>query len=248
MSGSSGSQTSTTTQQSGPPAYLQPYLKYGAEQGAQLYQSPSPSYFPGSTVANQSPATQAGIQAAIARGLNGNPATNAATGYLTNVLGGQYLGGQNLDAIHQSIRDATLPSIAAQFSLAGRYGSPDMAGTETTALANAFAPYDYGNYQQERQLQQAAAGLAPTLANQDWTDIQGLQQAGAATDQFEQNKLNAGIDRWNYDQNLAYNKLAQYMGLLSGNNFGTTGTSTQTIPNQSGSPLGFLGGLLGSVL
>ena len=53
----SGGQTSTTTQQSGPPAYLQPYLQYGAKQAQQLYQSPSPSYYPGSTVANPSNAT-----------------------------------------------------------------------------------------------------------------------------------------------------------------------------------------------
>ena len=50
-----GGGTSTTTQNSGPPAYLQPYLTYGVKQAQQLYQSPAPTYYPGSTVATPSP-------------------------------------------------------------------------------------------------------------------------------------------------------------------------------------------------
>ena len=71
-------------------------------------------------------ATQAGNQAAVARGLNGNAAENAGTGYLTNVLNGKYLGGQNFDPVHKSIAASVIPNVNAQFSLGGRYGSPIM--------------------------------------------------------------------------------------------------------------------------
>ena len=176
---SGGGNTTTTTQASGPPAWLQPFLKQGADQDWSLYNTPGPGYYPGTTVANPSTATQAGNQAAVARGLNGNAAENAGTGYLTNVLNGKYLGGQNLDPVHRSIAASVIPNVNAQFSLGGRYGSPDHAGSMTTALANAEAPYDYGNYQTERANQQSAAGMAPSYASQDWQDIAGLQSAGA---------------------------------------------------------------------
>jgi hypothetical protein len=243
---SGGGQTSTSTQTSGPPSYLAPFIQYGANQAAQIYQSPSPAYYPGSTIANRSPASQAGYQAAIAQGLHGDPALQAAGSYLANAAGGKYLGGQSLDPIHRSLAAAIIPQVDAQFSLAGRYGSSDQAGSLTTALANAYAPYDYGNYQAERQLQQSAAGMAPAINAADWQNIQGLQQAGAGQDQFEQNRLNADIGRWNYDQNLAQSKLQQYMGLLLNPGFGTQGTTTQAQP--SGGIGGFLGGLLGGIL
>ncbi|HSY86945.1 MAG TPA: hypothetical protein VLA85_10255, partial [Verrucomicrobiae bacterium] len=137
---SGGGNTTTTTQASGPPAWLQPFLKQGADQDWNLYTTPGPGYYPGNTVANPSTATQAGNQAAVARGLNGNAAENAGTGYLTNVLNGKYLGGQTLDPVHRSIAASVIPNVNAQFSLGGRYGSPDHAGSMTTALANAEAP------------------------------------------------------------------------------------------------------------
>jgi hypothetical protein len=245
----SGGQTSTTTQQSGPPAYLQPYLQYGASQAQQLYRSPSPSYYPGSTVANPSNATQASNQMAAARAVNGNPAENAGQSYLQGVLGGSYLtpGNPYTAALSQSIEANIVPTVDAQFSMGGRYGSPDHAGTLATSLANAEAPLMYSNYQQERANQQQAAGMAPSYAQQDWQDIAGLQGAGQAQDQLAQNKVNAGVNRWNYDQNLAGSKLQQYLGLLLNGGFGSLSNTTQTSPGGSvlGSGLGgFLAGLL----
>jgi hypothetical protein len=67
-------------------------------------------------------------------------------------------------------------------------------------------------------------------------------------DQYGQHLLNSQVDKWNFNQNLPYNKLAQYMGLLLGGNWGTQGTSTQTVPSQGGGFGGFLGGLLGGIL
>jgi hypothetical protein len=246
----SGGQTSTTTQQSGPPAYLQPYLRYGASQAQALYQSPSPSYYPGMTVANPSNATQASNQMAAARAVGGNPVENAGQSYLQGVLGGSYLtpGNPYTAGLNKSIEAGVLPTVNAQFSLGGRYGSPDHAGTLAASLANAEAPLMYSNYQQERANQQQAAGMAPSYAQQDWSDIAGLQASGQAQDQLAQNQVNGNIDRWNYNQNLAGNKLQQYLGLLLNGGFGGTSATTQTSPG-GGSVLGsgigsFLAGLL----
>ena len=111
-----------------------------------------------------------------------------------------------------------------------------------TALANAEAPLMYQNYQGERANQQAAAGMAPAYAQQDWQDIAGLQSAGQAQDQLAQNQVNANLDRWNYNQNLAQNKLQQFMGLLLNGGFGSAGMSKQTQPGTD------FGGLLGNAV
>ena len=119
-------ETTTTTQASGPPAWLQPFLKQGADQDWNLYNTPGPGYYPGSTVANPSTATQAGNQAAVARGLNGNAAENAGTGYLTNVLNGKYLGGQNLDPVHKSIAASVSPTSMRSSAWVGATARPIM--------------------------------------------------------------------------------------------------------------------------
>ena len=242
---SGGGQTTSTTNSSGPPAYLQPYLRYGADQAQQIYKSSQPSYFPGATVANQSPATLAALSGTMARAINGSPLNRASSGYLGNVLNGQYLASGNpyQAALNQSISDSVLPTVESQFSASGRYGSPAMGASLTTALADAIAPSMYGNYQQERGYQQAAAGMAPNQAAQDYADLGQLAQAGSQQDQYAQGLINANIARWNYDQNLQGNKLAQMMSLLNGGNYGTQGTSSTTAPG--GGLGGFLGGLLG---
>ena len=240
----SSGQTSTMTQQSGPPAWLTPSLQYGAQQAKAIYQSPSPSYYPGTTVAAPSTATQAGNQMAAARAVNGNPVENAGTGYLSRVLGGTYLtpGNSYTAALNRSIEASVVPSVDSQFSLAGRYGSPDHAGTIATSLANAEAPLMYQNYQMERGNQQQAAGMAPAYAQQDWQNIAGLQSAGQAQDQLARNQVNANLGRWNYNQNLAQNKLQQFMGLLLNGGFGSAGMSKQTQPGTD------FGGLLGNAV
>src|SRR5258706_6345104 len=88
---SGGGQTTSNTTSSGPPAYLQPYLQYGAQQAQQIYNSSQPAYFPGSTVAGQSPATQAALSGTTARAINGSPLNKASSGYLGDVLAGKYL-------------------------------------------------------------------------------------------------------------------------------------------------------------
>lgn len=212
------------------------------------YKSPSPLYFPGNTVANQSPQTQASISGTTARAENGSPINAAAGGYLGDVLSGKYLnpGNPYQTQLNQSIRDAVIPSVESQFSQNGRYGSGAFADSMTKQLADSIAPSVYGNYQQERGNQQAAAGMAPNQANQDYVDLGQLNQAGQQQDTYGQNVLNSNIQRYSYGQNLNTNKLAQLMALLNGGNFGTSGTSTTTQP--SGGFGGVLGGLLGALV
>jgi hypothetical protein len=245
---SSGSQTATTQQTNQTPTWLAQGQQYGAQQAKALYQSQSPAYYPGSTVANQSPMTQAANQGITARAINGSPTNAAASGYLQNVLGPNFAMQQNANqgALNKSISDAVIPQVESQFSAGGRYGSPSMGAALTTSLADAIAPQMYGQYQANQQLQQGAAGMAPNQANQDWNDLGQLQQAGSAQDQYAQNQVNANVAHWNYNQNLDQNKLAQYMQLLNSANVPTNSTTTQSQPG--GGIMGLLGGVLGGLL
>lgn len=242
-----GGQTSTVSQQSGPPSYLQPFLQTAAGAAMTNYNSSSPQYFPGQTVVNQSPQTQAAIGGTTARAENGSPINTAAGGYLQNVLNGNYLnpGNPYQTQLNQSIQDAVIPSVESQFSQNGRYGSGAFADSMTRQLADSIAPSVYGNYQQERGNQQAAAQMAPAQANQDYVDLGQLNAAGQQQDQYGQSIINANVNKYNYNQNLQTNKLTQLMALLNGGNFGTQGTSTTTQPTDI---LGGLGGLLGGLL
>lgn len=247
----SGGNTATQQQTSGPPAFLQPYLNYALQQGTSLYQSPSPSYYPGTQVAAPSTATQAGWQDAIARATQGSQVGNAAQQYGTNVLQGGFLGPNPYqNAVNQSIYASTIPAVDAQFSLGGRYGSGAQSGTLGTAIANQIAPMEYQQYQNERQAQQNMAQMAPGLGAQDWTDIQGLMGVGSAQDALAQQQIGANINQWNYNQNLAQNKLAQFAQLMGGLPFGQTQTSTSTPAGTDfGSILGKIGGgILGKVV
>lgn len=229
-----GGTTSTTQTNQQPWSGQQPYLSNLFQQAQNNYNSSNPQYYPGQTVANQSPATQAYQSGTIARATNGSPLNQAAGQYATDAMQG---GGMN--PLFQSVASKVLPTVSSQFSLAGRYGSPDQAGTTATALTNAYAPYALQNAQ-------FGANLAPQIAQQDYNDLGQLQQAGAQQDAYGQNLVNANVNHWNYDQNLPTNKLAQLSGIIQGGNWGTSGTSTQTQP--SGGILGGLGGLLGGIL
>lgn len=88
----------------------------------------------------------------------------------------------------------------------------------------------------------AAAQTGQQLANQAYTDSAALSEAGGILDDYNQQLINADIDRWNYDQNKALQALQNYNNLIQGSYGGTT---TSTGKQSSGSTLGnVLGGAL----
>ena len=71
----------------------------------------------------------------------------------------------------------------------------------------------------------SGAGMSQELANQAYKDAEMLSQAGANLDAFNQAKIDADIDRWNYDQQKALEALSRYNQLIQGT-YGGTSTST----------------------
>jgi len=246
---SGGGQTGTTTTTSGPPSYLQPYVTYGAQQGQGLYQAGGPQYYPGSTVAAQSPATQAAQQGIAAAATNPTPAIGAGSNYLTGLLNGNYLtqGNPYQGAVNQSVYDAAIPGVESQMTLAGRGGSPSESLAATQEVADALAPQEYQNYGNTLNLMnQGAAWGVPSIANAPYGGLDQLAESGQAQDAYNQSLINAPMQQWNYNQQLPYNNLSQLMAWLGQSSYGGNSTTTQTQP--SGGAGGLLGGLLGGIL
>ena len=243
--GGGGSRGSSTSQQGIDPA-VKPYITYGLGEAQKLYQSSTPEYYPNQTFISPSAQTQAGFQAAQNRAIAGNPLLPAAQQQQQDVISGQYLANnpffnqamagagqaatqQYFDAINQAQSGA---------SQAGRLGSNvqanlfNRAGTTlANALTNKAGELAYQNFAAERARQEAAAAGAPQLANADYTDINQLLQVGQGMEDYQQRALDADINRFNFQQNLPYAKLSNYLSAAYG---APSGTVTQTQSSGGG--------------
>ena len=74
----------------------------------------------------------------------------------------------------------------------------------------------------------AAVNNAANMANADYFDINQLLKAGQAGEGYDTAKLQADINRFNYEQNLPQMKLSQFANLFSSVPQGSTTTQTAT--------------------
>lgn len=140
----------------------------------------------------------------------------------------------------------------------GRIGS-DMRGAaynQAAGFAENAANRMYGAGQQyagsqdaitsqERSLQQSAMGMAPTFANQDYTDLNALLNAGQQAQGFD-SAAQAQQQQWfQDDRNYPQQQLTNYGNALG---VGQGGTQTQTTPDPSQASQVIGGGMTGLAL
>lgn len=233
-------QTQTQNSRRDPYAAAVPLLNQQAA-GINGYLSNPNSFatYGGPRVAQMSGTTQGGIDQ-----LAGQAGANQSTGYLSNVLNGDYLnpGNPYTSQLVDSIRSSVMPSINSTFSNAGMSGSTLHQGTLMRGLSDAVAQPLFQNYQNERNNQTQAAQLLPQI------------ESGAALNQIQAGQLREGYDQRNYDaarQQFAETQMAPLMpyanagGLIGqiANSGGTSsGTSTSTSSPSLGSQI--LGGAM----
>ncbi len=270
--GGGGSSTTTVQKAdpwSGQQPYLQEIFKEAQKlyQNGGL----APDYYPGQTVADQSQWTQDALQMQADRAQNGSALIDNASDAMNNITtGGALANNQGLNTLNQLSQEdnpyvdelynranqQAQSAINGNFSAAGRYGSGAHAAASADA-ANNLASQMYSSLWDKRADAAASAGqlyntgigqqvvagqTGQSLANQAYTDAAALGQAGAAMDDYTQQKINADIDRYNYEQQQALLALQNYNNLIQGNYGGTT---TSTGQQSSGSTLGnVLGGAL----
>jgi len=93
------------------------------------------------------------------------------------------------------------------------------------------------SYQNANSQRLQAANLAPSIAGQDYTDLQNLLNVGGAKDAQSAAQIQDLLTRWQYGNTQPWNILQQYGGAVSGLGglmpASTSGTSSQTQPSQS---------------
>jgi hypothetical protein len=239
--GGGGGQTSKTTNELDPT--VRPFVEYGLQEAKGLYQTDTPSYYPGQTYVGPSAQTQTALQAGQNRALAGNPLLPAAQQQQQNVISGQYL--QNNPYFNQAMQGAAqgatqnyndaIRNAQGTASMAGRYGSGASADIQNRAattlastLANKYGELAYQNYGAERGMQNQAAMNAPALAQADYTDISQLANIGKTQEDYQKTALQADLDRFNFEQNKPYQKLSSYLGAAYGAPMGNVSTTTQS--------------------
>jgi len=240
MAGGGGTQSSTTTTSLDPT--LKPYVQYGLEQGKQLYESGTPSFYPGQTYVSPSQATQQALQMAQERATSGSPLVRAAQAEQLATIQGReanpFLAGALAGVNRQAQQDYTtgVQNLQSKASSMGRYGSAAM-GEQTGQAQDIFArnlaekagQLAYGSAEAERERQVAATAGAPAMAGADYADIQKLLTTGQAGEQYQSAELQDALNRFNFEQNLPQMKLQQYAGLISGLPSGSV-TTQQAMP------------------
>lgn len=292
MGGSSGSSRTTTTTE--PPAFIRPYLQYGAEQSRALYETGGPQYYGGNTVVPFSQQTENALGLTEQRALQGSPVVDAAQGYATNTLSGsptsQFGGGANpwatganpyggasnpyLDATFNKAADSVQQRLGTQFAGSGRNieASRAVNADELSNLADRIygGAYEnernrqlsYGQQQlgigasgyeserdrmaqdlsQQRAHQFGVAGLAPSLANQDYVDLQALGGVGGQVEDLTGRLMEDQAARWDFSQNAPQINLDNYLARVTGAYPGQN--ATQTTPTYRNRTAGAAGGAL----
>lgn len=230
MGGASGSRQDSSSS-TNVPRWQRRHLQdlYGRAQG--VSQVPL-EYYPGETVAGFDPATLEAQDMALSRAREGNPALNAAQDYTTASIQGQYLDpnsnpylrqtyDQAAEAVGDQFNRITLPGIESRFARAGQSNSGQLLGARriaTEALGDTLgglATSIYGGaYDAERGRQDAASRFAPTLAAEDYRNIDAIGGVGAQREDQQQRLLDDLIARFDFAQNEPGLRLSRYAQLL----------------------------------
>lgn len=230
MSSSKPANVVTTQQSSAPWSGQQNSLTFGFDEAKKLYESDKPNYFPNSTVVPFSNQTEMGLQGIEQRAMQGSPLNTQAKDLMGQTLNGDFASAGNpyfgamADRVYNQIR----PKMDAQFASSNNYGTPQHQYATASAMSEALAPLAFQNYSQERGAMNQAAQFAPQLAANDYADLSKLMEAGGMREGMAGAELQDQINRFNFDQNKDYEKLARYMPIVSGGQYG--GSSTAQTP------------------
>jgi hypothetical protein len=239
MGGGGGSQKSTTTTSIDPA--IKPYVTYGLEEAKRLYETGSPQFFPGQTYVSPSEQTQQALQMAQQRAMAGSPLTGAAQAETLATIQGRGVNPFLAGALEQTNRLASedylrnMQKLQSGAASAGRYGSAaqgQLTGQAQDVFARALTEQGgqlaYQSAEAERQRQMAAVNNAANMANADYYDINQLLKVGQANEGYDAAKLEADINRFNYNQNLPQMKLQNYANLIYGAPQGSKTVQTAT--------------------
>jgi len=219
-----------------------------------LYQSPGPQFYPGNTVAPFNVVQKTGQNLALEGAGDANAynklIVHPAAERLLNspdVANNPYV--QNMvqaaqQPILQQLTEQVLPQIRTAAAGTGNYGGTkqqlgEAQAVERTARAMGdVASTIMGNaYGQGLGTATSVVGMTPQLMGASLIPGQAYMDVGQQQQAQEQAKINEDLARWQWNQNLPYQKLSEYANAIGGQYGGqgtskveaTGGTNTQTI-------------------
>ena len=231
----------------------QPYLTSGFERAESLYGQPGPSYYPGQTYVGFSPQTETALTAAQTRATAGSPLLQQSQAELLKQAQGQYLSPTTnpyLQGLYNQMAGDVTAGVQSEFSKAGRYGSGANQSVLARELGNLSNQIYAPQYAAERQNMQNVLFQAPQLAQADYQDIGMLQQVGQQREGLQQAALADAMNRYQYQQQLPYEKLRAYQG-STGGSYGQTGEKIMPLERNVGAGMlsgGLMGAQMGSMM
>jgi hypothetical protein len=227
----------------------------------QMYVSPSAQTEQALTQAERI-ATSPEAQALSTQGLQ---AYQGALGGLSSIASGDYMQSPEYQRYLESVtRPVTeqvtqqiLPSIASQYSAAGRYGSGAMQqatgrATELGARALGDVTAQVAQQQQGRMLEAQTAlpsflSSMPQVLGGALAPSQALASVGAQREAISGQPLQEAIRRFEYGEQLPYNQLAGYISSIYGSPLANRTASPQLQSNTDLQNLGAFLNVAGSV-
>jgi hypothetical protein len=254
--------TQTTTQTSGPPSYLMPYINQGLQGAQNIYNQGPAGYYPGQTVIPFSGETESALQGIQQRAQAGSPinaaATNYATGVLSNPVTSQFGGATNpyLDQTFNQAADQVQNRLQSQFSGSGRNISAarNPASQELNGLASNIYGGAYesernrmaSDISQQRGIQASVLGQAQSVNDLGYADYDRMLGVGGLREDLAGRQAEDAAARWDFSQNAPGVALDQYMARIQGAPGSSSTTQTPLYRNRGAGALG--GALAGYAL
>lgn len=243
-----------------PAPFQQPYVNQLLSEAQRLYQSPGPLFFPGSTVAEFTPTQIAGQQMLVDTAQRAGGVGESLLGAMQQNLSGQqnpYLD-QIADVItkrvNQAVTEQWLPAVRSGAISTGTTGGSRQALAETgigreaaRELSDRLAQLYGGAWESSQGRALQTMQLAPSAIGAAMSPGQVTAAVGEQQRELEQAKINEAMTRWMHEQQLPYQKLAEYFN-IAGRPFGSAGQSSVTAEGGAGQTAGGILSLLGWLL
>ena len=237
----------TTTSSSSYPDWAQPYALGFLQRAQQVTDTPYQQY-QGPLVADMNQYQTQALGGIANRAVQGSPVMSAGSQTLQNTLNGSYLNGNpylqsQIDSAQGDLvrqwNNVAKPQWDTSMQQSGSFGNSGVAQAQAMAqeglqrqLGNIDTTMRSNAYNTERGYQNSAMSLAPTYANQDYTDLNNLLTAGNQYQTQNQNQATAGYQQYLDARNYPTSQL-QAFGSALGSAVGNQGTQTTTQPGAS---------------
>jgi len=259
LEGGGGGTTTNTVQKADPWKEQEPYLIDIFEQAKALNETPGPNLYPGQTIAQFTPEERYAQAYATSAAMNQQQPlaqdATAANRFLTsdvlradsNPYMADYARGA-ISPVMEALTEQALPAVRSGAIASGQFGGAGQRIGETMAIdrasqnaLNTTSQMYSDMYGRNLEAMQKGLALAPGTAQLATTPAQTMGAVGGQIRSYEQALLDDEARRYEYEQQLPYNKLAAYQNLVQGQ-YGGTGTASSTGVNSSS----MAGNLLGA--